>query len=209
MFKHIFTLTYVTITRRILNLFLPALALTMGVIGLAQATIYLAPTQEATMKSISMLDPAEVNNWIVVNDTVMGGRSRARLVFNEDHLVFSGDLSLRNNGGFASVRRVYQSVEWQAGKPMQISIRGDGRRYQFRLRTNLYADGVAFVKEFTTTAGEWQTISFVEADFTPQFRGRLVSRAKALDFSEVAQMGFMLADKQEGDFTLHIKKIAQ
>jgi monofunctional biosynthetic peptidoglycan transglycosylase len=86
---------------------------------------------------------------------------------------------------------------------------GDGRSYQFRLRTNRNADGVAYVANFTTKKDQIQSIQFNIKDFTPQFRGRLVRGAPALNFSDIAQVGFMLADKNPGRFVLQISHIRQ
>jgi monofunctional biosynthetic peptidoglycan transglycosylase len=159
--------------------------------------------------SVSMQNPSERQNWVIINDTVMGGRSQASLKHEKDYIVFSGELSMLNNGGFASTRRIYQPVVWQSNKTMHISIRGDGRDYQFRLRTNRFMDAVAYVKGFETIKDEWQTLSFNQEDFTPQFRGRLVRDAPALAFSNIVQIGFMLADGTPGNFELHIKEIVQ
>ena len=42
------------------------------------------------------------DRWTIVNDGVMGGLSRSRiLVSDERTVVFEGRLSLENNGGFA------------------------------------------------------------------------------------------------------------
>jgi monofunctional biosynthetic peptidoglycan transglycosylase len=152
---------------------------------------------------------SELNNWIIVNDTVMGGRSRAQLTLGQQGLQFSGSLSLENNGGFASIRRVYNGKKWLTDKAIQITVVGDGRPYQFRMRTNRRVDDVAYVANFDTLEGEVQTLTFIESDFTPQFRGRLVSRAPALDFSNVEQLGIMLADKNPGSFTISVTRIAQ
>ena len=43
-------------------------------------------------------------NWNIVNDTVMGGRSQARMSVRDNKAEFMGFLSLANNGGFSSVR---------------------------------------------------------------------------------------------------------
>ena len=43
-------------------------------------------------------------DWIIVNDSVMGGLSKSKVTFTENGLVFKGTLSLQNNGGFASIR---------------------------------------------------------------------------------------------------------
>jgi monofunctional biosynthetic peptidoglycan transglycosylase len=167
-------------------------------------------TQNNTMeKRIDFTNPKEAQNWIIVNDTVMGGRSRAGLGIEKDMLIFSGDLSLQNNGGFASTRRIYEPLNWNNSETFEIKMLGDGRSYQFRLRTNRNTDGVAYVANFTTKKDQSQSIQFNIKDFTPQFRGRLVRGAPALNFSDIAQMGFMLADKNPGKFVLQISHIRQ
>jgi monofunctional biosynthetic peptidoglycan transglycosylase len=46
-------------------------------------------------------------------------------------------------------------------------------------------------------------------DFTPQFRGRFISDAPKLDYQDVSQLGFMLADKKPGEFILKVEHIRQ
>ena len=48
------------------------------------------------------LDPAP---WQSINDGVMGGVSSGTMTVSPNGLVLEGELSLENNGGFASVRR--------------------------------------------------------------------------------------------------------
>ena len=157
---------------------------------------------------IDFAQPEEIQNWIIVNDTVMGGRSAARVEIEDDQLYFYGDLSLENNGGFASTRRVGAPKTWSNQHNISLTLKGDGRRYQFRLRTGRSWDGVAYVANFETNS-EQQTIVFSTADFTPQWRGRLVTNAPDLDFTDIQQIGFMLADKQPGRFQLAVESINQ
>ena len=49
-------------------------------------------------------DPLEAPRWRVVVDGVMGGLSTGRLAQEGDTMVFTGRTSLRNNGGFSSIR---------------------------------------------------------------------------------------------------------
>jgi monofunctional biosynthetic peptidoglycan transglycosylase len=158
---------------------------------------------------IDFTNPNEAQNWVIVNDTVMGGRSKAAITLKDGSLVFSGDLSLQNNGGFASTRRIDQAISWDTGKPFEIKVLGDGRNYQFRLRTNRNVDGVAYVANFKTQKDEILTVQFELDDFVPQFRGRFVQKAAKLDFSNIEQLGFMLADKNEGAFSLKVVQISQ
>ncbi|MFT5839404.1 MAG: NADH dehydrogenase [ubiquinone] 1 alpha subcomplex assembly factor 1 [Flavobacteriales bacterium] len=153
--------------------------------------------------------PEELNYWYPVNDSVMGGSSQSNFRVVDNVAYFEGVLSLKNNGGFASVRRIGPLVFESGNTPILLEINGDGRRYQLRLRTNKAFDGVAYVATFLSSGDKWQTLTFKEQDFFAQFRGRLVNRAPALSFSDVQQMGLMLADKQPGSFRLAIKSIGQ
>jgi monofunctional biosynthetic peptidoglycan transglycosylase len=158
---------------------------------------------------IDFYDTQELSYWYRVNDSVMGGLSQSNLRVVDKVAYFEGELSLKNNGGFASVRRI-GPIKLESGKtPILLEIKGDGREYQLRLRTNKGFDGVAYVATFSSQKDSWQTLSFSEADFVAQFRGRIVSRAPALLFTDVSQIGFMLADKKPGLFQLVIKGIGQ
>jgi NADH dehydrogenase [ubiquinone] 1 alpha subcomplex assembly factor 1 len=154
-------------------------------------------------------DPEELNYWYRVNDSVMGGLSQSNLRVVDNIAYFEGILSLENNGGFASVRRMGPLIFKGGNTPILLEIKGDERRYQLRLRTNERFDGVAYVAKFLSNGDKWQTLTFHEQDFVAQFRGRLVSYAPALSFSDVRQIGFMLADKKPGAFQLAIKDIGQ
>jgi monofunctional biosynthetic peptidoglycan transglycosylase len=180
----------------------------------------------SAQNKIDFSDPEELNYWYRVNDSVMGGLSQSNLRVVDKVAYFEGVLSLKNNGGFASVRRIGPLI-LESGPPISLEINGDGRRYQLRLRTNIGGDGVdgvdgvnavdgvngvdgvAYVATFLSSDDKWQTLAFNEQDFVAQFRGRLVNRAPALSFSDVRQIGFMLADKQPGSFRLAIKTIGQ
>jgi monofunctional biosynthetic peptidoglycan transglycosylase len=151
----------------------------------------------------------ELNYWYRVNDSVMGGVSQSNLRVVDNVAYFEGELSLKNNGGFASVRRVGPVTLESGSIPILIEINGDGRSYQLRLRTNKGFDGVAYVATFSSRSDTWQTLAFNEEDFVAQFRGQIVSRAPALLFSDVRQIGFMLADKLPGSFQMAIKSISQ
>ena len=143
--------------------------------------------------------------WQAVNDGVMGGVSVGRMVATERSLRFEGELSLENNGGFASVRRAIDLDLSRAGA-VRLRLRGDGRRYQFRLRLDDRWDGIAWRAEFRTN-GEWQTIELPFDDFEPVFRGRRVPDAGPLEPARIRQVGFMLADRTAGAFALDIGAI--
>ena len=73
--------------------------------------------------------------WRIVNDGVMGGVSSSRMTQTEEGTaVFTGDVSLENNGGFASVEARFDAVDLSSYDGIEITYRGDGQRYGFNMR---------------------------------------------------------------------------
>ncbi len=143
--------------------------------------------------------------WIVVDDGVMGGRSAGRVKVIDGTTVFSGELSLENNGGFSSIRLpLSQSLEGLSG--IRLTVRGDGRRYQLRLRNGNRFDGVAWGTDFPTLS-QWSTVDIPFDRFQPGFRGRSVPQAGPVVAGEVGQIGIVLADKNPGPFELEIRSL--
>jgi len=143
--------------------------------------------------------------WFVINDGVMGGLSRSD-IRPTDHGtgIFAGVLSLENNGGFASVRAAVGHRDLSAFTGLEIRVLGDGRPYQLRLRTDDRFDGIAYRTVFETREGEWITVRRAFSEFQPTYRGRTPRDATPLDPAHIHQVGFMLADKQPGSFSLEI-----
>lgn len=146
-------------------------------------------------------------DWQVINDSVMGGISKSRVVVGENHLIFKGAVSLANNGGFASFRAPI-SFENTNTDTLSIKVLGDGKQYQLRLRVDDYFDGPAFVYSFQTKAGEELTFNLSVNDFVLMFRGRKFESDYQLRFDDVRSLGFMISNKQAGDFELLVKQIS-
>ena len=144
--------------------------------------------------------------WDVVNDSVMGGISNSQVLQNDGNLVFTGNVSLANNGGFASIRTPLD-VKNQNITKIVLRVKGDGQTYQLRLRTNEYMDGAAYTRSFSTTKSEWLNIEFLPEDFQLTYRGRLLEQQPTISFKEIKQLGFMIAGKQAGEFRLEVEKI--
>jgi len=147
----------------------------------------------------------EMNNWNIVNDVVMGGRSSARFTLNEDgQAVFQGHVSLANNGGFSSVRYRPERIALNGVSKVQIRLKGDTKKYQLRIKANA-EDYYSYVSNFETT-GEWQTISISLKDMYPRFRGKNLDMTNfSADYIE--EIGFLIGNKKEQDFKLMIDKI--
>ena len=99
-----------------------------------------------------------LDNWLVINDGVMGGLSLSTLgQDDEGHLHFSGRVSLENNGGFCSVRHTFGPIALSGKASIVLRIKGDGKRYQFRIKgdSNTYYNYITYFE----TSGEWETIT--------------------------------------------------
>ncbi len=200
----------------ILNLVVLCLLLLTGPGTGAQDT---TAVRESTQKEIATMpqakhlvsfDDSDSGEWFVVNDGVMGGISRSAIRATENGTgVFAGDLSLENNGGFASIRYLLnESRDLSEATGLLIRVRGDGRTYQLRLRDDDRFDGAAFRASFETRDAEWVEARIPFDDFVPTFRGRTLTNVPPLDRENIRQIGIMLADKNAGPFSLEIDFIS-
>jgi len=141
-------------------------------------------------------------DWFIVNDGVMGGLSEGQLeIDNQGYAVFSGKVSLENNGGFTSIRRRMETIEVNPKASIAIRLKGDGKRYQFRFkeeRSNYYS----FIHYFQTS-GEWETIEIPLADFYPTYRGRKLDMDN-FNGTQFEEMSFLIANKKAEAFKLEI-----
>ena len=150
-------------------------------------------------------DEASVHPWSVINDGVMGGLSTSSMRWKEGGLaVFSGTVSLENNGGFASARANLPGGDLQGFTGIALRVKGDGKTYKARIRTDTNFDGVTFSKDFFAPAGEWTVIRLPFTEFRPTFRGRVLTGIGPLHGGDVRQVGFLVGDKQAGAFVLEV-----
>ena len=153
---------------------------------------------------INFTEAEEGKHWIAINDGVMGGISQSRIELTPATGIFTGQLSLKNNGGFASIIRRAENYNLKGCSGVMLKVKGDGRTYQFRVKTDDQYDGVAYRTLFETDARQWQLINLPFAGFSASFRGRPIPGAPVLRPEQIRQIGFLLADKQPGSFRLEI-----
>ena len=147
--------------------------------------------------------------WMIVNDGVMGGISESRLSLDQrGFLVFEGRVSLDYGGGFASVRSILNRLDADPYNGILIRFKGDGKKYQLRLRQGDRMDGVAYFRHFETKTGEWEEVFLPFHSFQASYRGRRLPDYPKLDTRRISQLGLMISDKQEGNFRLEVQRIA-
>jgi hypothetical protein len=153
----------------------------------------------------------DVNEWSVVNDTVMGGVSSGQLAWEDEALVFTGDLSLDNNGGFASVRSPLVDptavAEWATSDGMRVELGGDGRTWTVEVRMD-FADG-GWTSTVTTSADEITTVDLPWSSFEPVTRFLDPREAnEPLDPARIVSVAFYLVDGIEAPFRLELHSIS-
>ena len=168
----------------------------------------LAFSASASAKVLASFEKGEsAKAWASVNDDVMGGVSSGGFkLTDEGTLLFSGSISLKNNGGFASIRARSKSMDLSEVSAIEVEVKGDGRTYWVELRDNKQMMASSYRAYMETKAGEWQKVTVPLEDFKLQAFGMAV-RGSKIDLKNVTSFGFTLADKKEGPFKMELKSI--
>ena len=149
---------------------------------------------------------SETEGWRITNDSVMGGKSAGHFILQQNYALFSGNISLENNGGFSSVYRSISPLE-RALSRVCIKVKGDGLTYQLRLSVNVDGYRLAYKHNFTTIADQLAQLSFLLTDFQAIFRGRNIAKAPILLSENIIEIGFLVKRTVSGPFSLAIKSV--
>lgn len=152
--------------------------------------------------------PAIEKTWVTVNDNVMGGVSDGNFkITKEKALFFYGNLSLENNGGFASVRSIPTKLALKKNDSISFQAKGDGREYTINLYTNKRLTAFSYRQAFQTKNGEWLDLSFPLSKFVATSFGRTIPNSQPVNPEEIESIGFMLGDKKSGTFEITFKNL--
>ncbi len=145
--------------------------------------------------------------WFVVNDNVMGGRSEGGFTVEQGELYFAGSTNTRG-GGFSSIRTSPLQLDLSSYAGVRLRVKGDGRRYTFRLTTNArwWGRPISYWADFETEDGAWMTIDVPFSRFVPQFRGTRLD-GPGLGPGQISSLGLMIYDKLDGPFELRVASI--
>jgi NADH dehydrogenase [ubiquinone] 1 alpha subcomplex assembly factor 1 len=162
-------------------------------------------TNEALRPLFEFSSPEAAQKWQAVNDGVMGGVSDGRFRITPDQTMeFSGNLSLENNGGFASVRSKPVELGIKAGDAIVVRLKGDGREYVLNLYTKSRQMAFSYRAPLPTKQNEWTEVAVPLGDFIPTAFGRRVQGMGPVEPSQINGLGFMLSDKKPGKFQMEI-----
>jgi NADH dehydrogenase [ubiquinone] 1 alpha subcomplex assembly factor 1 len=179
-------------------------------LALAAATGHAAaPADESQPKEVLLIHQFDsqtgLADWVIQDDVVMGGVSRGRIEINEaGDLLFAGDISLENDGGFSSVQRDFDSIDVSAGRAICLGVKGDGKRYQLRVES-APGDRHGYAFDFDTS-GEWQTI---EIPFDQMYAIRHGDRLDLPNYpgQTLAQIQILFGNGREESFQIEVDRI--
>ena len=178
----------------------------LGAMWLVSLACGVASAQEGPVGA-EFLERFEASpRWQTINDGVMGGRSRGGFTITDGVLRFEGSINT-NGGGFSSIRsEPRRSWGLDGSDGIVVRVRGDGRTYQWTLRTGERVRGieVSYRAPFTVPDdGGWHEVTIPFEQFQPYIYGRRL-RGLELDPGAVRQVGVILADEQDGPFWLEL-----
>ena len=145
------------------------------------------------------------NNWTIVDDVVMGGKSSGLFYLDEEgNGVFEGRVSLENNGGFSSLRYRFNQISTKQHTKIVLRVKGDGKTYQFRIKSKS-SDYYSYIAYFDTTKN-WETIVLSLSTMTPSFRGQRLNLPN-YDHESIEEISFLIGNEKVEDFKLKIDSI--
>lgn len=133
----------------------------------------------------------------------MGGVSESTFADTGEGAAFTGTVSLKHGGGFASVRAPESNYDLSEHEGLTLRLRGDGHRYWVTAYTE--AGGPISYRTSIQPPEHWTTVSVPFDTLTPYRRGSTVPDAPAFAPSQLRTLGFLIADKQKGPFRLEIQ----
>lgn len=176
-------------------LFYPFLILSLGVF---------TPTEPLRVD----FDQRTGADWQVIVDGVMGGLSTGNKEITDNSMVFSGSISLANNGGFSSLRSPFGQYNLSNYSTIEVRYRATEGKYTFMLETDKRFYIPYFALFLPGTDNKWTS---VKVDMEDLLQVRLGDPTGATmskrDMMEVIRIGWMKLDKKEGPFRIEIDYI--
>ncbi len=116
--------------------------------------ILMHSTTQEKMTIFDFTQESSAKGWYIVNDGVMGGLSEGQFATNKGLAVFKGKVSTDNNGGFTMIQNRFKTLATKNHNAFVIKLKGDGKAYQFRVKSDKYQQ-YSYVYQFSTS-GEWE-----------------------------------------------------
>ena len=146
------------------------------------------------------------DRWEVVNDGVMGGRSKGFVEIESARLRFHGEL-VTQGGGFTSVRSS-RSLDLSSYDGLEMRVRGNGRRFEVEINDgHRYGWRSVSRRAPFDTSDEWQTVQIPFSALRATVFGRVVD-VPTVKLSDIERIGFYILDGKDGPFELEVESVS-
>jgi len=163
------------------------------------------PPAEPDSLALFEFNSVDEATWGVVNDGVMGGRSKGYVGVGDGSLQFTGTLVTRG-GGFTSVR-AYQPMDLSKYDGLALRVRGGGRTFEIEV-----SDGARFRGRSVSrraafeTSEEWSVVRLPFRSFRSSIFGQSVNMSP-MDPAKVEGLGLYMLDGIDGAFEIEVDAI--
>jgi monofunctional biosynthetic peptidoglycan transglycosylase len=146
--------------------------------------------------------------WQITNDGVMGGLSEGDYDFSYDSVMFSGTISLENNGGFSSYRSRFKKRDFSSYKKIIIRYRSKEYAMGFTLEMDRRWYVPYYKVDLPATDWKWIEKEITFSDFIKYNIGRKRSGKPSMnDLKNILRIGFISNEKRAGPFKIEIDYI--
>ncbi|MEM7297319.1 MAG: CIA30 family protein, partial [Bacteroidota bacterium] len=146
-------------------------------------------------------------DWQIIVDGVMGGLSAGNKQVNSNSLLFTGNVSLANNGGFSSCKGPFTRTDLSHYNSLLIRCKGAGQVFAVTLENDRRWYAPYFKSSFEPGT-EWQTIELPLANFDLYQIGRKLGKGPSTEaLAATLRIGITTNAKKEGPFELEIDYI--
>lgn len=151
----------------------------------------------------------KTNSWVVLSDNVMGGRSESQIEYSSNTVILTGNVSLRNRGGFVSIRSDFKNQDLSSYKTVKITFRASGQKYAFTLENSGRWYEPAYKHEFSAKeTNKWETVSLDLGNFSEEVIGQPTGKKVSKSILEnILRIGIATTEKKEGPFQIEIESI--
>ena len=154
-------------------------------------------------------DPDVATQWVVISDNVMGGLTTSNFIYTSTSVIFSGDISLANYGGFSSMKTRFRPLDLSMYSGVKIRFKSRSQTFAFTLEDSRNWTQPNYKSTFSSkNVDTWEEVTLRFRDFKEYVIGEPTGNAMDLrQLSKIVRIGFITNEKKQGPFTLEVDYI--
>ena len=145
-------------------------------------------------------------DWYSLNDGVMGGVSTGSVKLVDNQLLYRGQLSLENRGGFSTVRANVPKMDKDA-TGVEIKVKGSARPFKLNLAKSTSDWNLNQWSYTMDVESDWKTIKVPFTAFTHEIMGRRPGMVEPITARDIEKISIQISDKNTEPFELNIASI--